>query len=321
VSRTIVFMGTSDFAVPALEAVRRLPYELVAVVTRPDRPSGRGQKLRASPVGAHAAHADLRVMKPDNVNAEGSIAELRALGPDLIVVVAFGAILGPELLALPRLGCLNLHGSLLPRYRGAAPIARALWDGCVVTGVTTIWMDEGIDTGDMALQRAVPVAPEDDAGALGARLAEAGAALLAETVALAAQGNAPRYPQPLEGVSYARKLTRAHGEVEWSLDAVTVWNRQRAMTPRPGAFSTWRGKHLLIEQAEVWHLLATGAAPGAFLGLAPGRGALFTCKPGALLVKKVKPQDHRSMSAEEWARGARLAAGERLGAAQPEPLP
>lgn len=311
-------MGTASFAVPALEAVERSPCELVAVVTRPDRASGRGQKLRSSPVALAAEAARLRLMKPENVNAAGPAAELRALAPDLLVVVAFGAILSGDLLGLAKKGAINLHGSLLPRYRGAAPVERALWDGCAVTGVTTIWMDEGIDTGDILLQRALAVRPEDDAHTLAERLAVLGAELLAASVVLATSGNAPRVPQGGEGASYARKLTPADGVVDWNLDAVTVWNRLRAMTPRPGARTAFRGRQLTLERAEPWDALAASAPPGTVLEVVAGRGIRVACAPGSLLVRLVRPQDKRSMPADEWARGARLAAGARLGEAAPE---
>jgi methionyl-tRNA formyltransferase len=306
-------MGTSDFAVPALEALGGGPAELVAVVTRPDRRQGRGQHVLPSPVAECARRLGAPLLQPESVNATEPMRELRALEADLFVVVSFGSILSPQLLAIPRLGCLNLHASLLPRYRGAAPIERALWDGCSVTGVTTLWMDEGIDTGALALQRAVMVDADDDAGSLGRRLAEAGAPLLAETVALAARGEAPRTPQPAEGASYTRKIRRQDGAIDWNQDAVTVWNRQRAMTPRPGAFTECQGKSLIVESAEPWHVLPLGEEPGTVLETVPGRGVLVACRPGALLLRRVRPQDRKAMSAEDWARGVRLQDRRRLG--------
>jgi len=314
----VVFIGTAPFAVPALESVERAPCEVVAVVTRPDRAAGRGQKVRPSPVALAAEAARLRVMKPENVNAAGPAGELKALAPDLLVVVAFGAILGGDLLRLAPRGAINLHGSLLPRYRGAAPIARALWDGSAVTGVTTIWMDQGIDTGDILLQRALPVRPEDDAGTLGERLAALGADLLASSVTLAARDRAPRHPQGSDGASYARKLTPADGVIDWSLDAVTVWNHQRAMTPRPGARTGFRDRRLIVERALPWDTHAAGELPGTALEILAGHGVRIACAPGSLLVQVVRPQDKRSMPADEWARGARLAPGARLAEASLE---
>jgi len=187
-------MGTPDFAVPSLRAVARA-CEVVAVVTQPDRPRGRGQKSAPSAVAAEAADStEAKVMKPEGLRAAATRDALAAFSADLFAVVAFGEILSPELLRVPRVGCINLHGALLPRYRGAAPVQRALWDGCAGTGVTTMWMDEGIDTGDCILQRWVGIEPQDHAGTLSARLAELGAPLLAESLLLAHAGRAPRTP-------------------------------------------------------------------------------------------------------------------------------
>mgnify|MGYP001490935978 CR=1 FL=1 len=177
-------MGTPEFAVPALAAVARSG-EVVAVVTQPDRPQGRGLALEPSAVARRAVELHLPVIKSANPNDESTRRALAALEPDFFVVVAFGAILGAELLAVPRLGAINLHGSLLPDYRGAAPVQRALWDGRTVTGVTTLWMDQGIDTGDTILRLEVPISNDDNAGTLATRLAERGAPLLSESLTLA----------------------------------------------------------------------------------------------------------------------------------------
>ena len=182
-------MGTADFAVPALRAVAR-SCDVVLVVTQPDRPRGRGQQLGPSPVAEEARALGLAVAKPVDVNEPEWRERLAGLGLDLVAVVAYGAILAPELLGVPRLGCVNLHGSLLPDYRGASPVQRALWDGRIGTGATTLWMDEGIDTGDCILQRWVGIEPADNAGTLSARLAEVGGPLLAETLLLAHAGKA-----------------------------------------------------------------------------------------------------------------------------------
>ncbi len=306
-------MGTPTFALPSLEAALGSPCDLVLVVTRPDRQQGRGRRLASSPVGTLAAGRGLPAIKPENVNATEPLEQLRSLRPDLFVVVAFGSILSRELLSIPALGSLNVHASLLPRYRGASPVARALWDGCSVTGVTTIWMDEGIDTGDVALQRAVPIPPEDDAESLGERLAHSGAALLAETLSLAAQDAAPRTPQPSQGASYARKLAAEDARVQWALDAVAVWHRQRAVTPKPGAHTSYQERQLLLERTEPWHTLPVREEPGTVLKTGAGVGVVVACAPGALRLITVRPQDRRSMPAEDWARGARVREGDRLG--------
>ena len=303
-------MGTPDFAVPSLEAVAA-SCELVAVVTQPDRPRGRGRKLAASPVAVAAEPLGVPVLRLESLRDDATRAKLAALEADLFAVVAFGAILPPALLEVPRLGCVNLHASLLPDYRGASPVQHALWDGVAGTGITTLWMDEGIDTGDCMLQRWVGIDPADNAGSLARRLAMLGAPLLAESLLLAHQGTAPHRPQPRGAGSYARKLEKRDGVVSWSLDAVTVWNRQRAVTPWPGAATAHRGRALTITHAWPHHLLPVEAAPGTVLAVMDESVAV-ACGPGVLLVTRVKPEGRNEMTAAEWARGARLARGERL---------
>ena len=226
-------MGTPEFAVPALRAIASR-CDVAMVVTRPDRPKGRGRAIAESEVGRAARALGLPLTQPTNPNEDATRASLAQLGADLFAVVAFGSILSPALLAAPRLGAINLHGSLLPSYRGASPVQRALWDGRAATGVTTLWMDEGIDTGDLILQRWESIRPEDDAASLASRLAQLGAPLLAESLVLAHQGHAPRQKQDRAAGSYAPKLTKADGAIDWELDAEAVWGRQRAVTPWPG---------------------------------------------------------------------------------------
>ena len=299
-------MGTPSFAVPSLEAVARR-CELVGVVTQPDRPRGRGRALGESEVAGAAAGLGLTVIKTAGARDDTLRERLAGLRPDLFAVVAFGAILTPALLAVPRLGAINLHGSLLPDYRGASPVQRALWDGLAGTGVTTLWMDEGIDTGDLILQRWVAIEPADDAGSLAARLAATGAPLLAESLRLAAEGQAPRRPQDRAAGSYARKLAKADGMIDWGLDAVAVWNRQRAVTPWPGAATVWRERPLQVLRARPEHRLAV-APPGTVVAV-DGEGIVVACRPGALRLLEVKPEGRDSMSAADWARGARLEPG------------
>ena len=303
-------MGTPDFAVPALRAVNRT-CEVALVVTQPDRPKGRGRALAESEVALEAARLGLPVEKPVDMKAEPVRAQLAALAPDLLAVVAFGAILSPALLALPRLGSVNLHGSLLPEYRGASPVQRALWEGRAFTGVTTLFMDEGVDTGEMILQRWLAIEPADHAGTLAAKLAELGAPLLAESLLLAAAGKAPRRPQALEDGSYARKLRKQDGVVDWGLEVVTVWNRQRAVTPWPGATTAFEGRRVLVTDAWPHHRLAVPEPPGTVLAVTR-EGVMVACAPGVLLVTRVKPEGRSEMSAVEWARGARFTTGARL---------
>jgi len=299
-------MGTSEFAVPALHAVAEA-CDVRAVVTRPDRPSGRGRHVSASPVAEAAVALGLETLKPERPNASEWVERLAACDADLFAVVAYGAILKPALLAVPRLGCINLHGSLLPRYRGASPVQHALWDGLGGTGVTTLWMDEGVDTGDVILQRWEAVREDDDAATLGARLAAVGAPLLAESARLACAGTAPRRAQPPSG-SYARKLEKHDGFVDWSLDAATVWNRQRAVTPWPGAAAWFGGKRLVLVRTRPH---AASGEPGTLVALAPD-GPVVACGRGALVLTQVVPEGRAAMDGAAWARGARVAPGVRF---------
>ena len=304
-------MGTPDFAVPSLEAVAAR-CDVVAVVTRPDRPRGRGQQVTESEVARAAHRLDLEVLKPP-VSALDSLRDVLAdRAPDLFAVVAFGAILSPPLLAVPRRGAINLHGSLLPRYRGASPVQRALWDGCPATGVTTLWMDAGVDTGDLILQRWEPILPEDDAGQLARRLSEVGAPLLVHSLVLAHQGQAPRRVQDPADASTARKLSKGDGVVDWDLDAEQVWNHARAVSPWPGAVTTRRGKSLRISRARPLHRLMSDAPGGTLLEI-DAHGVHVACRPGALRIERVIPEGRAEMDAADWARGARLEVGERLG--------
>jgi methionyl-tRNA formyltransferase len=303
-------MGTPAFAVPSLHAVHAA-CEIVAVVTQPDRGRGRGRVPAPSEVAAAAGALGLAVMKPADVNAPEVVAALAALEPELFAVVAFGSILRPALLAVPRLGSVNLHGSLLPAYRGAAPVQRALWDGVEETGVTTMWIDEGLDTGDMILTRRTAIGPDEDAGRLAERLAALGAPLLAESLVLAHQGRAPRTPQPATGVSYARKMHKRDGWLGFDAPARAIWHRQRAVTPWPGATVGHAGHALRIEACAPVGDEAVREAPGTVLAV--GReGVDVACAPGVLRLLRVRPSSRPQMAAADWARGARVAAGTKL---------
>jgi methionyl-tRNA formyltransferase len=302
-------MGTPEFAVPALRAVAAA-CDVVRVVTQPDRPRGRGQHTAESPVAATASELGLPVMRPADMKAPEVRAELASLDTDLFAVVAFGAILTPAVLALPRVGAVNLHGSLLPDYRGASPVQRALWDGRTETGVCTLFMDEGIDTGDVIRCERVAVRDDDDAGTLAARLATLGAPLLAESVCLAADGRAPRTPQDRSAGSYAKKLRKEDGVVDWALPARTVWTRARAVTPWPGATTVFRGRRVQLVRTRPEPGAAAGA-PGTLLGT-DDEGLHVACAEGVLLVTRLKPEGRAELDAAEWARGARPQPGERF---------
>lgn len=301
-------MGTPAFSVPALRAVAAA-CDVVMVVTQPDRPSGRGQRTHESEVARVAHELGLPVMRPADMRAPEVRETLAALAADAFAVVAFGAILTPEVLALPRFGCVNLHGSLLPDYRGASPVQRALWDGRTTTGVCTILMDEGIDTGDVLDSRTEAIRDDDDAASLAARLAELGGPLLAESVLALVAGRATRTPQDRAAGSYARKLRKTDGIVDWTSPAGTVWTRARAVTPWPGATTTFRGRRVLIVRARPED--GPGGVPGTLLGVDAG-GVGVACGTGVLRVTRLKPEGRAELDAAEWARGARIQPGERF---------
>lgn len=301
-------MGTPAFAVPALHAVAER-CEVTLVVTQPDRPAGRGRQLAASAVAQAAGSRGLAVIKPENMRAPEVRERLAVERADVFAVVAFGAILTPEVLALPRAGCLNLHGSLLPDYRGASPIQRALWDGRAETGVCTIFMDEGIDTGDVVLRAATGVMDDDDAHTLGERLAGIGAPLLAESCVLAHEGRAPRAPQDRAAGSYAKKLKKTDGQIDWALSAREVWNHARAVTPWPGATCAHAGRRLIVLASRA--LEGGAGAPGEVCAV-ERETVNVKCGEGMLQMRNVKPEGRAAMAAGEWARGIRLAAGDRL---------
>jgi methionyl-tRNA formyltransferase len=301
-------MGTPEFSVPSLHAVADA-CEVTLVLTQPDRPSGRGRALHESAVSVAARARGLRVEKPAGLRDEATRDRLAAERADVFAVTAFGMILPPPVLALPRAGCVNLHGSLLPDYRGAAPVQRALWDGRAATGVCTLFMDDGIDTGDVVLSREEPIRDDDDAGTLAARLAALGAPLLAETCVLAHEGRAQRAPQDRAAGSYAHKLKKEHGAVDWAQPARTVWNRVRAVTPWPGATAGLAGRRLIVLASRP-ETEPTGA-PGEVLAV-DREGVVVACSEGALRLVKVKPEGRAEQAAAEWARGARVRPGTRL---------
>jgi methionyl-tRNA formyltransferase len=319
----VVFMGTPQFAVPSLAALVEARLDVAEVYAQPDRPAGRGRKPAAPPVKLCAEERGLPLAQPADANAAASLARLRELAPDLFVVVAYGCILSPELLAVPRLGSINVHASLLPDYRGAAPVACAILEGAHGTGVTTMWMDAGIDTGDVILQRYTPIHPEENAGELAERLSRLGAQLLVETVRAVERGAAPRLPQDPQAGSYCRKLRKEHGVIVWQQDAERVARHVRAMTPWPGAHTVFEpeaapgapaahGQALLVERARVRDRLARAVPPGRVLGpdqVGHAEGVVVACQRGALELVTVRPAGKRSMPALDWWHGQRGAAG------------
>jgi methionyl-tRNA formyltransferase len=303
----LVFMGTAPFAVPCLEAVVRAGHRVAAVVSQPDRPRGRGMTLHPSAVKAAALELGLPVLQPEKASQPEFIDQLRALAPQAIVVVAYGQILRPAVLELPPLGCLNVHGSLLPELRGAAPIQWSILRGYSVTGVTTMFMDAGMDTGDMILKAETPVAAEDTAGALAERLAPLGAELLVRTLELLEAGAAPREPQDSSRATYAPMLRKEDGAVRWEWPAVEIRNRIHGCNPSPGAFARRGEQTVKLWRAEVDPVETGGAAPGTVLDT---ERLVLTTGDGALRLVEVQPESRGRLDGPAFSRGYRVAKGE-----------
>ena len=312
-SLRIIFMGTPELAGVSLQALLRVPeFQIVAVVTQPDQPKGRGLKLQPSPVKEIALRENLPVLQPARARDEQFLQQLRELQPDLIAVAAYGQILPTSILELPRFGCLNVHTSLLPKYRGASPIQRAVLNGDPESGVTIMKMDAGMDTGDILTQEKTPILPEDNSQTLHDRLAQIGAALLARTIPEYVAGKIQPRPQPVEGVSRAAKIKKSDGQIDWSRPARSVWNQVRGMTPWPGAFTFLPGQPpglLKIWQTEI---APQSGTPGEIL-LADKTGIVVGCGQESLRVLAVQREGGRRMTAQEFLAGHPLNTGQRLG--------
>lgn len=306
----VVFLATSSFAVPTLRALHRGPDTLLAVVTRPDRPAGRGLHLRPSPVKAAAQELGIPVHQPERVSRGEGLELVRELAPEVLLVAAFGEILKPELLSLSRIGPINLHASLLPRYRGAAPIQRALLAGEEETGVTAQWMAEGLDTGDVIVQRALAIGPEEDFGALHDRLAALAAEVAMETLDLLRAGAAPRVAQAEAEATPAPPIRPEELEIDWRRPAAEIQRQIRASSPRPGARTAYGGKLLKILAARL--LEGAGGRAGRIVEITP-EGLRVQTGSASLLVLRVQPEGRTAMSAGDYARGHRVCPGQVLG--------
>ena len=309
----IIFMGTPDLAAASLRALlRESAFQIIAVVTQPDRPKGRDLKLQPSPVKQLALEAGLPVLQPEKARDEKFIEQLRVLQPELIAVAAFGQILPKAILELPRLGCLNVHTSLLPKYRGASPIQSAILNGDPITGVTIMQMDVGLDTGDMLTQRATPIRDEDNAQTVHDRLAEMGAALLVETIHGLAAGKITARKQDSTQATHVAKIRKEDGNVNWNQPARAIWNRIRAFTPWPGAFTYLpaQPQPLLLK---LWgaEIVSTRGNAGEVLS-ADKSGIVIGCGEEALRVTILQREGGRRMTAQEFLSGNLLAPGTKL---------
>lgn len=301
----IVFMGTPEFAVPSLRRLHESDHEVVLVVTQPDRRAGRGRALRSPPVKSAAEDMGLPVEQHESVNKDPFAARLRELRPDVLVVAAFGQILSDEVLEAGRLGAVNVHASLLPRYRGVAPINRVIMNGEDETGVTTMYMAAKVDAGEIILARRTRIGEHETAGELYDRLAEMGGELLIETLDLIGRGEAPRRRQDPALASYARKLSRADGEIDWSLGAGEVYNLIRGTTPWPGAYTWYRGKMLHVLEAAPGRRGSRVGEPGELLAIDDERGLEVAAREGSVWLRRLRPGGRGEMDAASFARGYR----------------
>jgi len=298
----IVFIGTGEIGVPTLEVLLKSQHDVVGVVTQPDKPVGRAQQIESPPIKKafvrKARPPGAPLLQPQRIKDPKAIEEIRALTPDLVVVMAYGQILPRTVLEIPKIAGLNLHASLLPRWRGAAPIQAAIAAGDQKTGITVMYMDEGLDTGDILLQRSIDILPKDTGGSLHDRLAEIAPDALLESLRLLAAGTAPRTPQDSSLATYAPKLKREHGNVDWFEPAEAIERKIRAFNPWPGAFTQIGGKNLKIFSATVVDL---SGKPGEIL---PSRGQLvIAAGKRALSLGDVQLEGKRRMSAAEFLRG------------------
>lgn len=310
----LVFMGTPDFAVASLEALLNSGNSVVGVVTQPDRPKGRGQTLTPSPVKLLAQRAQIPLLQPLKMKDPEFLQVLAGWKPDLIAVTAFGRILPPAILSLPPRGCINVHGSLLPKYRGAGPIQWAVINGETETGITTMLMEEGMDTGAILLQEAIPITPDDTAGTLSPRLAELGGRLLVETIARLQAGTLVPQQQDSSQATLAPLLKKEDGVIDWGLPAIALANRVRGLSPWPGAYTSVAGD----DRWMIWRAMALPGPvtkpPGVVVGITSEAIHVAT-GDGVLALLELQPANSRRMGVSQYLAGHPVAVGLKLGGA------
>ena len=303
----IVYMGTPDFAVPCLERLISLGYNVVGVFSQPDKPKGRGYRLAPPPVKEVALAAGIPVFQPEKMRDGTALAMLKELAPELIIVVAYGKILPKDILELPKYGCINIHGSLLPKYRGAAPIQWSVINGDKVTGVTSMKLDEGMDTGNMLLKIETPILPDETAGELFDRLAPLGADCLEQTLGLFGESAPEGERQDEAQATHAPMLKKEDGAVDFSLPAQKLHDLIRGTSPWPSAYTTLDGARLKLLRSSVTD---GSGRPGELLD---AKKLMIACGDGALLITEVQPEGGKRMNAEDFLRGKRLEKGKIFG--------
>lgn len=306
----IVFMGTSSFAVPPLEKIQTSHHELIAVVTQPDRPRGRGKKYLPSPVKEKALAYGAEVFQPEKMNTPEAIDQIFSYEPDLIVVASYGQIIPTEILDLPRYGCINVHASMLPRYRGAAPIQRAIMSGDAYTGVSIMFMDEGLDTGDIIMQVPVPIEDDMDHGKLEEILSQKGSELLMDVVAIIESGSMPRKPQDIHKSSYAKMIKREEEKINWHLKATEIRNHIRALSPKPAAYTSFQGIRFKIFSSCVMDM-KSDARPGEIVDISSD-GFIVQTGQGALEILEVQKEGKKKLLAPDFLKGFKLMPGDVL---------
>ncbi|OKP82608.1 methionyl-tRNA formyltransferase [Paenibacillus sp. P32E] len=310
----IVFMGTPAFAVPSLQMLLEQGYEVVAVVTQPDRPQGRKKTLTPSPVKEAALALGLPVLQPERMRRPEAVAELATYEPDLIVTAAYGQILPKSVLDLPKFGCVNVHGSLLPKYRGGAPIQRCIINGEKVTGVTLMYMAEGLDTGDMISRVEVPIEDTDTSGTLFEKLSLAGCELLMNEMPRLIVGRVQATPQDDSEATYAPNLSRDDERIDWNANSFDIYNRIRGLVPFSGAFTLWNGETFKIWAAHKpdGNSVNNQAVPGTVFAVSDD-GVEVATGDGSLLLTSVQPAGKKAMTAADFSRGAVMKPGTVLG--------
>lgn len=301
----VVYMGTPDIAAVILQRLLREPYKVVLAVTQPDRPKGRGKELAKSPVKIVAEEAGIPVFQPVKLRDPEAVKTVAKAKPDMIIVAAFGQILPKEVLELPKYGCINVHASLLPAYRGAAPIQWAILDGQKETGITIMKMDEGLDTGDILLQKSIEIAPDETGGSLHDRLAELGAEALTEAIPGVIDGSLQPVPQGEMTTPYAKQLTKEMGRLDFTKPAEELERTVRGLYPWPGTYTELDGKLLKIQKAEAVVLKEAGLEPGTITDITK-KSFTFVTAVGGLRVLELQPEGKRRMTTEEFLRGYRF---------------
>ncbi|MBD7907180.1 methionyl-tRNA formyltransferase [Sporosarcina gallistercoris] len=299
----LLFMGTPDFSAPILRMLHEEGYSIVGVVTQPDRPVGRKRVLTPPPVKAEALRLGLPVIQPEKLRGSAELEEIKALAPDLIVTAAFGQILPKELLDVPRLGCINVHASLLPAYRGGAPIHQAIMDGCTETGVTIMYMVEKLDAGDIISQATTPILSTDDTGTMFEKLSLIGEKLLKETLPSILEGTNARIPQDEALVTFAKNISREQERIDWARTGTDIHNQVRGLTPWPTAYTTFDGENVKIWKTEAVPVVKKGE-PGEIIELTKDRILVKTGDDTAIAITELQPSGKKRMTATVFLNGS-----------------